>query len=101
MINVLRRLIREELGRDLKSPRPDPLTWKNYPDVQVEIHPLTMDGTYSVKITVKDRPDLSTPMRKFKSEQDAMFWARDKAERAYKALLNSPGYDSNKHPFEQ
>jgi len=99
MIELLRRLIREELGRDLKSPRPDPLTWRGYPDIHVEIHPFAADGTYAAKVTVKDRDDLTTPMRKFKSEQDAMFWARDKAEKAYKAMLNVPGYSSNKHPF--
>lgn len=99
MIDLLRALIREELGRDLKSPRPDPLNWRSYPDIQVEIHPYASDGTYSAKVTVADRDDLTTPMRKFRSEQDAMFWARDKADRAYKILLNSPGYDPNKHPF--
>lgn len=99
MIELLRALIQEELGRDLKSPRPDPLTWRSYPDIHVEIHPFAADGTYSAKVTVKDREDLTTPMRKFRSEQDAMFWARDKAERAYKAMLNSPGYDPNKSVF--
>jgi hypothetical protein len=100
MIGLLRKLIREELGRDLKSPRPDPLTWKSYPNIHVEIYPFAVDGTYTAKVTVDDRDDLTTPMRKFKSEQDATFWARDNADRAYKSLLNTPGYDPNKQQFK-
>ena len=87
MMNLLKALIREELGRDLKSPRPDPLTWKDYP------------GVYIAQVKVEDDESLSTPARRFKSEQDAMFWARDKADRAYKSLLNSPGFDPNKPKF--
>jgi len=99
MIELLRRLIREELGRDLKSPRPDPLTWKDYPGVHVMITADPVGGVYIAQVKVEDHDELSTPARRFKSEQDAMFWARDKADRAYKFLVNTPGYDANKRNF--
>lgn len=100
MIDLLRQLIREELGRDLKSPRPDPLTWRDYPGVHVIITADPVGGVYVAQVKVDDHDDLSTPMRRFKSEQDAMFWARDKADRAYKQLLNSPSFDANKPKFK-
>jgi hypothetical protein len=100
MMSLLRKLIREELGRDLKSPRPDPLTWKDYPGVHVMITADASGGVYIAQVKVDDDDSLSTPARRFKSEQDAMFWARDKADRAYKSLLNSPGFDPNKPKFK-
>ena len=100
MIDLLRKLIREELGRDLKSPRPDPLTWKDYPGVHVMITADPVGGVYIAQVQVDDNDSLSTPSRRFKSENDAMFWARDKADQAYKILLNSPGFDPNKPKFK-
>jgi hypothetical protein len=100
MIELLRRLIKEELGRDLESPRPDPLNWRDYPGVHVMITADPVGGVYIAQVKVDDRDDLSTPSRRFKSENDAMFWARDKADRAYKTLLGTPGYNPNKPKFK-
>lgn len=86
-ISLLRRLIREELGRDLKSPRPDTLNWRDFPGVHVIITADPVNDCYIARVTVKDREDLSTPSRRFKTENDASFWARDRAERAYRSLL--------------
>jgi hypothetical protein len=86
-ISLLRRLIREELGRDLKSPRPDTLNWRDFPGVHVIITADPVNDCYIARVTVKDRDDLSTPSRRFKTENDASFWARDRAERAYRSLL--------------
>lgn len=99
MIDILRALIREELGRDLKSPRPDPLTWKDYPGIHVMITADPINSVYLAQVKVEDQDELSTPTRRFKTEQDAMFWARDKADRAFKQLMNTPGYTSNKKKF--
>jgi hypothetical protein len=100
MIKLLRKLIQEELGRDLESPRPDPLNWRDYPGVHVIITADPVGGVYVAQVKVDDHDDLSTPMRRFKSEHDAMFWARDKADRAYKQLLNDPGFNPNKPKFK-
>jgi hypothetical protein len=86
-ISLLRRLIREELGRDLKSPRPDTLNWRDFPGVHVIITADPVNDCYIARVTVKDRDDLSTPSRRFKTENDASFWARDRAERAHRSLL--------------
>ncbi len=99
MIDLLKALIKEELGRDLESPRPDPLTWKDYPGIHVMITADPINSVYLAQVKVDDHDDLSTPMRRFKSEQDAMFWARDKADRAFKQLMNQPGYSTNKRKF--
>jgi hypothetical protein len=88
-LSLLRKLIREEIGRDLKSPRPDTMNWRDFPGVHVMITADPVNGCYNARVTVKDREDLSTPNRRFKSENDASFWARDKAERAYRALLGT------------
>lgn len=86
-ISLLRKLIREEIGRDLKSPRPDTLNWRDFPGVHVIITADPVNDCYIARVTVKDREDLSTPNRRFKTENDASFWARDHAERAYRSLL--------------
>lgn len=99
MIDILRKLIQEELGRDLESPRPDPLDWKSYPGVHVMITADPVGGVYISQVKVDDRDDLSTPARRFKSENDAMFWARSKAEHAYKTLVNTPGFTHNGPKF--
>lgn len=88
-ISTLRKLIREEIGRDLKSPRPDTMNWRDFPGVHVIITADPVNNCYFARVTVKDREDLSTPSRRFKSENDANFWARDRAERAYRTLLSS------------
>ncbi len=100
MIETLRELIREELGRDLESPRPDPLNWKDYPGIHVMVTADPMGGVYIAQVKVDDDDSLSTPSRRFKSEHDAMFWARDKADQAYKKLMNTPGFNPNKPKFK-
>jgi hypothetical protein len=86
-ISLLRNLIREEIGRDLKSPRPDTMNWRDFPGVHVVVTADPVNDCYFASVTVKDRDDLSTPSRRFKTESDASFWARDRAERAYRSLL--------------
>lgn len=100
MTDLLRLLIREELGRDLESPRPDPLNWRDYPGIHVMITADPVGGVYIAQVKVEEHEELSTPSRRFKSEHDAMFWARDKAERAYKTLLGTPGFNPNKPKFK-
>jgi hypothetical protein len=100
MIHLLKALIQEELGRDLESPRPDPLNWRDYPGINVMITADPVGGVYIAQVKVDDHDELSTPSRRFKSEHDAMFWARDKAERAYKTLLGTPGFNPSKPKFK-
>jgi hypothetical protein len=99
MIDLLRRLIYEELGRDLESPRPDPLDWKSYPGIHVMISANPVENCYIAQVKVDGDDSLSTPARKFKTEQDAMFWARSKSDAAYKKLLSNPDYDPNEPKF--
>ena len=89
MTSLLRKLIREEIGRDLKSTRPDPLTWRSYDGIHVIITVDAASGHYQCQVKVDDRKDLSTIIRTFKDETEAMSWCRIKAENIRKKLLGS------------
>lgn len=88
MMNLLKLLIREELGRDLESPRPDPLDWKSYPGIHVMITADPVGNKYVAQVKVENDESLSTPVHNFKTEADAMGWARMKADHAYNKMMN-------------
>lgn len=91
MMDLLRKLIREEIGRDLKSTRPDPLTWRSYDGIHVIIAADAASGHYQCQVKVDGRKDLSTSIRTFKDETEAMSWCRINADNIRKKLLGSPG----------
>jgi len=99
IIKLLRKIIKEELGRDLESPRPDPLTWRDYPGINVNVTADPIGNRYVAKVEVDGHEDLSTWSHSFSSENDAMHWARVQAEKAFKTLMNSNGYTTNKRKF--
>lgn len=96
---LLALLIKEELGRDLESPRPDPLNWRDYPGIHVIITADPVGNKYIAEIEVEDDESLSTGAHDFTSEAAAMGWARMKADHAFNKLMNRPGYTTNKKKF--
>ena len=88
MIRLLKLLIREEIGRDLKSPRPDRLDWKSYPGIHVMITADPVGNKYIAKVEVEDDESLSTNSHEFSSEEAASGWARMKADYAFNKLIN-------------
>jgi hypothetical protein len=100
MIGLLRKLIREEIGRDLKSPFPDTMDWRKFPGIHVIMTADPSSGGYLCQIKVDGSDELSTDMVMMKDESSAMFWCRGEAERIRRLLINEPGYNKmSKTPF--
>ena len=90
----LRKIIREEIGRNYHTLDNDPNTWKDYEDVHVEVHPdIGQDGWYA-SVKCKSDPSLSTGEHLFADEQSAEHWARMRAEEIMRATLESHGMDN-------
>jgi hypothetical protein len=91
----LRRIIREEIGRNYHTLDTDPYTWKDYDDVHYEVHPnIGEDGWYA-RVDCKSNPSLSTDEHKFADEQSAEHWARMKSEEIMRATINDEHDDDN------
>ena len=75
----LRKLIIEEIGRSFKTNNNDPFSYMDYEDIDVEIYPTDMGDTYHVKIETIDG-SISLPVRSFKTEPEAVHYARNKTE---------------------
>lgn len=95
MIDLLRKLIREEIGRDLKSPIPDTMDWKKFPGIHVIMAADPQSGGYLCQVKVDDRDDLSTNQIMMKDEHSAVFWCRTHAEDIRRKLMNDPGFGSS------
>ena len=87
-LRQLRRIIREEIGRNYHTLDTDPYTWQDYDDVHYEVHPsIAEDGWYASVECVSD-PSLSTGEHKFADEQSAEHWARMQSEEIHRLTLN-------------
>ena len=85
---AIRRILKEEIGRNMHTIDTDPYTWKDYSDVEVETYANAEDDTYSAIVKCKSRPELSTGERKFPDEPSASHWARMQAEKIMRTTLN-------------
>ena len=85
---LIRKIIREEIGRNYHTLDTDPYTWRDYEDVHFEIHPdIGADGWYA-SVECESDPSLSTGEHKFEDEQSAEHWARMKSEEIMRATIN-------------
>ena len=71
----IRRIIKEEIGRNYKTIDPTPIDFFHDPRVQVEIFPDGM-GKHAVQIT-SDELSYSSDLRTFNDELEAVNWARN------------------------
>ena len=71
---ALRYIIREEIGRNFKTLANDPVQYYNTSEAHYEIFPV--EGGWQVEIEVPGRPDLTPPIRKFPTEQEAILYGR-------------------------
>ena len=78
-------------GRNFKTVDNDPYNYRDFPGIDVEEYG-GEDGGYWVKINVKDRPDLSTPSRLFKGQEDAESFTRRNVEKIKVILMNQPSH---------
>jgi hypothetical protein len=80
----LRRLIREEIGRNYKTLSNDPVQYYDTVDAHYELFPA--EGGWQVEIEVPGRPDLSPPTRLFPTEQEAILYGRQWFEKMRSVL---------------
>ena len=85
-IKALRRIIREEIGRNYHTIDNDPYSWKDHEGIEVELYP-TQDG-YFAKVTVDFNDNLSTDLRKFSNEEEATMFARKNVEIAVRHKMS-------------
>jgi hypothetical protein len=78
------RKIKEELGRNKFTPNTDPYQYWEVAGVSVDLYP--QEGQYAVQIEVESDPSLSSPLRLFASEDDAVHFARQYTEFVQKVL---------------
>ena len=83
-LECLRRLIREEIGRNYKTLDNDPVQYYDTVDAYYELFPV--EGGWQVEIEVPGRPDLSPPTRVFPTEQEATLYGRQWFERMRSVL---------------
>ncbi|MBK26050.1 MAG: hypothetical protein CME70_18785 [Halobacteriovorax sp.] len=88
IIQLLRKLIKEEIGRNYHTLDNDPYSWEDYPGMEIDIYPADNGNEYHVKITVDGNKELSTPLRVFSNEEEARSFARNHADVARRKLLN-------------
>ena len=84
----LRRIIREEIGRNMHTIDTDPYNWEDYTDVEVETWVDPANSKHYAKVDCVSDPSLSTGERSFQDEFSASHWARQQAERIHTATIN-------------
>ena len=89
LIEYVREVLKEEIGRNYKTLDNDPYSWQDYPDIYVNIYPMSDGGLWAAQVDVAFDDKLSTPLRTFASEADAEAFARSKADEANRSRMNS------------
>ena len=88
--NLIKCLIHEYalvVGRNYHTVDNDPYSWMDDPDIDVEHYAIPEDG-HHVKINVIPNGSLSTPIRVFDDEEEAMTYARKEVDRIRTLLMN-------------
>tara|TARA_R100000008_G_scaffold82284_1_gene66406 strand:+ start:8608 stop:8898 length:291 start_codon:yes stop_codon:yes gene_type:complete len=73
LLATIREIILEEIGRNYHTVDPDPNTWDNFQDYEIEYYPQA-DGSYLMDISFKDKKLMHTS--RHASESDAKHMAR-------------------------
>jgi len=86
----LRLIIREEIGRSFSTNADGPIPyWKTVADdVLVTVLPIEAGTKYACEIEVPSRPEMSSPMRYFPTEEEANHFARQYTEKVKSVLFN-------------
>ena len=87
----LRKLIRETINtwhKNYYTAYDDTYSYEDYPSVEVDKY-INHDGSWSVVIHCEFNPDLSEPMRVFKTEEDASAYSKKKSDEINRIYLNS------------
>ncbi len=87
-ISTLRKIIREEIGRNYHTINDEPFTWKDYADIDVYVY-ANQNGGFDAEVKCSKKPSLNTGIQSFDDEGAANHWARMHAERMKRLILNS------------
>jgi hypothetical protein len=85
-IRRLRQIIREEIGRNYHTINNDPYSWQDHEGIDVEIYP--SQGGYYAQVTVTFNDDLSTPLKLFPTEDEAVMFSRKSVETALSSKMS-------------
>ena len=85
----LRRIIREEIGRNYHTLDNDPYSWREYSDIKVEIHPDVGTERWTAEVDCLSDPSLSTGEQRFADEQSAEHWARMQADEIMRQTISA------------
>ena len=84
---IIRFLIKEEIGRNYHTIDNDPYSYQDYPGIQINVYPVSIENMWYAQVIVDFDDKLSTPLRSFAAEEDAQFFAREHAEKANRERL--------------
>ncbi len=78
--NFIRKLIREEIGRNYHTLDNDPYSYEDYPGMEIDVYADANGVKWFAQVTCFFNPKLSTALNTFNSEVDANNFARQTAE---------------------
>ena len=87
-ISTLRKIIREEIGRNYRTLDNEPFTWKDYKDIEVNVYANQSDG-FDSEVKCLSQPSWNTGIQSFQDEGTANHWARMHAERMMRKSFSS------------
>jgi len=78
---LLRKLIREEIGRNYHTIDTDPYSYEDYPGINIEVYPSNRGQSFEAQVTCDFDDSLSTPKRAFSTQEDAENFIRQHVEK--------------------
>ena len=84
---LLRKLIREEIGRNYHTIDTDPYSYEDYPGINIEIYPSSRGQSFEAQVTCDFNDSLSTPKRAFNTQEDAENFIRQHVEKINRIRL--------------
>ena len=84
----LRKIIKEEIGRNYHTIDPTSYTWDDYSEVNLVTRVDPHEEKWYAKVVVKNRPDLSTREQVFSNEEEATQWGRNLSDKIRVMLMN-------------
>lgn len=84
---LLEDFVREAIGRNYHTVNPDPITWEDFSDYEIECY-MTELGDYTVDVSFKGQK--LVPTARFANETEAKHFARMVVDKHRVAFMNTP-----------
>jgi hypothetical protein len=88
VFDLLRKLIREEIGRNFHTLHPDPYTYEDFSDYDTEINGSTLEGFF---LTVRYLGQVIFPTTFFRDETEARHRSRMVIDQHRVKIMNQDG----------